>query len=381
MPSNLHNVRSARSGQAGFSLIELMIAMILGLIVVAAAGGVFISNKRVYNATETLGRIQEHGRVAFELMSRDIREAGGNPCGNAIQPINILEGTNDTFWDRFGQGVTGYGPGNALPLTPVGTGTGQRVANTDALELHSSLGGGVQVVEHDNPSANLQVTSIDGFVQGDILLVCNISQSFIFQVTGFSSAGGGLAIGHNAGGGQSLNCSQTFQVFNGDADDPALPGGQGGCNNGASSDVDYCFGETPGGNPQCDFGSLSPAYVVRLGSIQWYVGNNARGGTSLYRSQVTNRSGTAVPSTVLSRDEIVEGVTDLTVTYLEEGEGAYTGPAGVADWARVIAIRLELQLEGTEGALSEREIQGTDGEAIGRTLTHVVSLRNREGTL
>lgn len=373
MPSTSPKARGAGHRQAGFSLIELMIALILGLIVAAAAGGVFISNKRVYNAAETLGRIQENGRVAFELMSRDIREAGGNPCGSALEPVNILEGTNDTFWDRFGEGITGYAPGTALPLTGVGTGVGQRVAGTDAVELHSALNGGVQVVEHDGPSANLQVTSIDGFVEGDILLVCNISQSFIFQVTGFSAAGGGLAIGHNGGGGQSLNCSQTFQVFTGDADTD--------CDSGAASDVDYCFTEVPGGNPQCDFGSLSPSYVVRLGSVQWYVGNNARGGTSLYRAVITNRSGGANPDTVLSRDEIVEGVEAMRITYLEQGEDAYTAPAGVADWTRVVAVRVEYDLEGARGALSDREIQGTDGQAIARTFAHVVTLRNREGTL
>ena len=116
MPSILHKQRSARRGQAGFSLIELMIALILGLIVVAAAGGVFLSNKRVYNATETLGRIQENGRVAFELMSRDIREAGGNPCGNATRPRNMLTTATYPFWDRFAEGLTGYDAGDVLPL-------------------------------------------------------------------------------------------------------------------------------------------------------------------------------------------------------------------------------------------------------------------------
>ena len=36
---------------------------------------------------------------------------------------------------------------------------------------------------------------------------------------------------------------------------------------------------------------------------------------------------------------------------------------------------------GTQGTLAGREIEGTDGEALNRTLTHVVALRNREGTL
>lgn len=371
--AHLRGVARPRTGSAGFSLIELMVAMLLGFLVVAAAGGVFLSNKRVYASSETIGRIQENTRVAFELMSRDVREAGGNPCGSANVPVNILEGTNDIYWDRFGEGLTGYDGGDTLPITATGTATAERVAGTDAIEVHSALDGGVRVIEHDGPSANLQVSSVDGFVDGDILLVCNISQSFIFQVTGFSAAGGGVSIQHNAGGGTSLNCSQTFQVFDGDADTDCSPG--------ASSAVDYCFTEVAAGNPQCDFGSLSPAYVVRPGSVQWYVGNNARGGTSLYRAVVVNRTGTATPNVVLARDEIAEGVQDLTLTYLEQGENVYSNAAGVADWGRVVAARIELVMTGADGALAGGEIEGTDGAVLSRTVAHVVSLRNREGTL
>lgn len=372
LTAHFSGVRGRRAVQSGFSLIELMIAMLLGLLVAAAAGGVFLSNKRVYAATETLGRIQENTRVAFELMSRDLREAGGNPCGSAMRPINMLTDATDPFWDRFAEGVTGYDPGDVLPLTATGTGVAQRVAGTDAVEIHSSLGGGVRVTEHDTPSAQLSVSSIEGFVDGDILLVCNVTQSFVFQVTGFTSSGG-VSIQHNGGGGQTLNCSQSFQNFN-EADGES-------CQPGNSSGNNYCFTDASGTSP-CPNGSIAPAYVVRIGSIQWYVGNNARGGTSLYRSIITNRSGTAVPATELARDEIVEGVRDLTITYLEQGENDYTDAAGVGDWARVLATRIELDMVGTEGALLGREIEGTtDGEVLDRTISHVVALRNREGTL
>ena len=57
----------------GLSLIELMIAIALGLLIVAATLSIFSSNKQSYRATENLGRVQESGRTAFELMSRDIR--------------------------------------------------------------------------------------------------------------------------------------------------------------------------------------------------------------------------------------------------------------------------------------------------------------------
>ena len=53
-----------RSGSAGFGLIELMVALALGLIVLGAAVTVFQSNQRSYRANEGQNRVQEGARVA-----------------------------------------------------------------------------------------------------------------------------------------------------------------------------------------------------------------------------------------------------------------------------------------------------------------------------
>ena len=71
---------------AGFGLIELMIAMVLGLLVLGAAIAVFQSNQRTFDANEGTNRIQEGARVAYELMSKDIRAAGGSACSNLARP-------------------------------------------------------------------------------------------------------------------------------------------------------------------------------------------------------------------------------------------------------------------------------------------------------
>ena len=72
--------------QAGFGLIELMISMVLGLLVLGAAIAVFQSNQRSFNANEGQNRIQEGARAAFEMMSRDIRAAGGTSCSKLARP-------------------------------------------------------------------------------------------------------------------------------------------------------------------------------------------------------------------------------------------------------------------------------------------------------
>lgn len=359
----------ARAAQAGFSLIELMIALMIGLLVVAAAGGVFISNKRVYNSSESVNRIQEGIRVSFELMSRDIREAGGNPCSASAPVINQMSSGGNDWWVEWGDGIRGYAGNEAMAgsvagMGGFGSGVGQRVAGTDAIEIHSAFGGGIRVLDHAQPSAVIQVSNQGDIEVNDILVVCNMDYSFIFQATALPSTN---QIQHNSG--TSLNCAQEFQY-----ESPCTA-------TGASGAFGYCF--VPGATPsaQCDAFGRGPAYVARVGSVRWYVGNNARGGRSLYRATLSNRSSTNTPDTLIDAFEVVEGVEDMAVTYLENGEDAYTAPAAVSDWGQVVAVRIQLDMVATEGALSAREIQGTDAQALRRTLTHVVQLRNREAVL
>ena len=91
---------SPRRAAQGLSLIELMIAMLLGLLVAGAAVTIFMSNRQTYQATDNLGRIQENLRTSFELMARDVREAGGNPCANDLPIANVLNNPAGEWWSN-----------------------------------------------------------------------------------------------------------------------------------------------------------------------------------------------------------------------------------------------------------------------------------------
>src|SRR3546814_11566616 len=85
MRGNRHPFRSrsrSGSGQAGFSLVELMISLVLGLIVIGGVTTVFLSNQQSYRSNEGLSQLQENSRIAFELMARDIRQTGLTGCGH-----------------------------------------------------------------------------------------------------------------------------------------------------------------------------------------------------------------------------------------------------------------------------------------------------------
>ncbi len=62
--------------QSGFSLIELMIAMLIGLFLLFGVVQIFMGSRLTYQAHEGIGRIQENGRFAIEIMSRQVRMAG-----------------------------------------------------------------------------------------------------------------------------------------------------------------------------------------------------------------------------------------------------------------------------------------------------------------
>ena len=58
---------------AGFSLIELMVALTISLIMIGGAIGILYSTKVSYTENERLARIQENGRAAFELLLTPLR--------------------------------------------------------------------------------------------------------------------------------------------------------------------------------------------------------------------------------------------------------------------------------------------------------------------
>lgn len=337
--------------QRGFTLVELMIALVLGMVVVAAAGSIFMSNKRLYGSTETVGRIQENQRAAFELFARDVREAAGSPCAATSPPANMLQSGKNGFWTQFGNGLFGTEGGGTA---------------NDKVDLYMSNEGDIEITDHTNPSAVLSVTNSTGIQVDDVLLACNADVSIIFQATHLPSG----EIQHN-GGGATGNCGQEFQHKNPDLTK---------CS-GASAMYGYCFvipaGKKPG--PGCHRVGQGPAVVVRMSVVRWEVKDNKRGGTSLYRS-VYYTDGSGIRATPASEAEVAEGITAFQLKYQSEGSAAYQD-APVADWKKVISVQLTLTTVGADGALTGQYVRGTDGQRLTRTLTNTVALRNREATL
>jgi len=66
--------------QAGFSMVELMVALVLGVILTSGVISVFISSKNTYNTNNSVGQVEEGGRYALNFMQPILSLAGSNGC-------------------------------------------------------------------------------------------------------------------------------------------------------------------------------------------------------------------------------------------------------------------------------------------------------------
>lgn len=81
-----------RAFQRGFSLIELMIAITLGLLIMSGLVSIFVKNSQARSEIERSNRQIESGRYAMTLLTEDLRMAGFlaafDPYGSVIKPNN-----------------------------------------------------------------------------------------------------------------------------------------------------------------------------------------------------------------------------------------------------------------------------------------------------
>ena len=60
----------------GWTLVELLVSMALGLLIIAGIGQIYLAAKRSYEIQYSIAQLQEVGRYATEVLTQDIRRAG-----------------------------------------------------------------------------------------------------------------------------------------------------------------------------------------------------------------------------------------------------------------------------------------------------------------
>ena len=333
------NAISSRKKQSGVSLVEVMIAMLLGIFLLGSVVQFFVSSRQSNRVHEATSRLQETGRMALEVMARDIRMADFWGCASDItNVVNNLNSANAGYVDYQTGGVAGTEGGAGVP---------------DTLILRGGFGTGLNLEPPYGPqaSANLKVAAGNDLEQGDIILVSDCTNGDIFQISNANPGGAGTVV-HNTGS-------------------ATVPGNYNATNPGC-----------PGANAHC----LSKVYgadasIYRVQQIVYTVGTGSEGEPALFRNGA----------------EFLDGVEDLQILYGEDtdapgsaGEGIanYFVPADqVADMERVIGIRIAIVARSSNdnlvtGNLQSFAVLGANETAADRRIRRVyettVNIRNRQ---
>jgi len=189
-------IRSSLPSQRGFTLVELMVALVVGLLVMFGVGQIFVQGKRSASVQDEAGRLQEGARYALQLMKRDIQRAGYLGCSHAATlKENIVSG--GSYVDDLEHFVAGHeglqgGWNPPLPteLDDPGTADDDVAPGTDVITLRFSDGEGLRMTQPKQPYHfrvhNLSVESgacpdgastYSGLCVGDLVVVSDCTKA------------------------------------------------------------------------------------------------------------------------------------------------------------------------------------------------------------
>ncbi len=293
----------------GFSIVELMVAVTIGLLLMAGAISIFISNKETYEVTEDLSRLQENARFAIGTMARDLRMTGFFGCADNLLAVTnqLTITTAGTLYDvsnpleGYEQGAAGWAPSNNNENVAA------MVADSDGITVRYAEGVGDALgAAMVDASDAVQIAAADTLRQGDIVAVNDCASADIVQVTGCSADA-------------NFNCT--------------------------GSNLLHAASGTPGNGAA----TLSKVYdtdatVSRMVAARYFVGTGAAGGPSLFRTRFTANAGNSQVIT----EELVEGVENMQILYGVDTDGdrapdAYRNAAAVTagtDWPNVVTVRI-----------------------------------------
>lgn len=308
--------------QSGFSVIELMISISLGLLVLLAVLEIFSASMQGVHLQNNFSRVQENGRLATELIVRDIRGADYWGCIDDISEIsNHLDtspssGYNPSILPTAGHAINGQNDVTSQTISSINV-----TDNTDILTLRGATSiSGVKInAPMSATDETIQVSISNSIPQGHVILISDCREADLFSNTEQTTSTN-AQIGHAVG---------TLST---------------GIDN-VSSNLSHTYGE--------DAQILSPYTKV------YFIGENNSSSNSLYRADngVVN--------------ELVRGVNNLQLMYGEDtsGDGSINiFTATPTDIDQVLSIRVSITAESGDNA------QGTSLE---RTYNTTANIRNR----
>lgn len=343
----------------GFTLVELMVGLAVGLFVSLAAISVFVSTRTLQTVSSSETRMNENARLALDILQQDLRSAGFQGCHQrtADPVVSALVSSNGLFIDASA-GLAGA-HGNGASFTPALNATLAAVVptpdpNSDVLSVRVpveplSLGLSAPMTTSSGVPQVGANTAGNTFLSGDVAMLANCKAAVMFQVTEASPQATGALTHAVAGAFNPSNATDDLgTVFRGDA------------------------------------------AVYRVQTRHYYIAPSvARPGTSSLWRYTFPSPGAFAPS-----QEIVAGIDRMVLSFgldngvlAERAVNRYVTADGLtaAQWDNVVAARIQL-LTATvrDGVTLKPQAASFAGSTVTATdrrmrtqVTEVVTLRSR----
>ena len=345
--SKLYTIRG--KSQAGISFVEVLVAMVIGVIILAGVMQSMLTNQRNTAWSDDVAFVQENARYALEIMARDIRWSGYWGCAVNMSTsgdgsttfVNSLDVSDDDDWLKL-EGIRGYEgssdtfPDGLVAGTTLWQDNGDFLGNDDFAPDSVIFRGAdddldLTVVKHNKQAARFELSRNNPMQVGDLALVVSedCKDVSLMQMTGPSSGGTNVNFVHNTGSKTSPgNCTKTIRADDSfTCDDSPYPAAK-------------AYG--PG------------SFLMRFSAVAYYVGTSVADATepALYRVQY---AGLDAGDVTVRTDEIAVGVEDMQLLYGfdDDADGLANSyiradeiDADAGEWKQVVSVRISLLMRG-----------------------------------
>lgn len=222
MSSDMQQPMTRMDKSKGFTLIELMIAMVLVLVLIGGIVQVVVTSQDSYQVVVRQGRMQESARLAMDYIVRDLRSIGYWGCnGQFVAIANTLDSGDEDGFDP-NDPLIGYDKDGAgtFPATVSGNDVyGDVLDETDIIEFRIlDIDNAFLVTDHKPNAATIFfVEKYTGTFKDEVMTIVdrNCSNVGIFAVSNPPEGGTGTEhsqIVHNEGAGtDNTNCTKDLK--------------------------------------------------------------------------------------------------------------------------------------------------------------------------
>ncbi len=276
IPANIPTdfpAKTSAKKQSGFTLIELMIASMIGIFIMGGAIAIHASNKQAFILQESTSYVQKNARFMINRFNQKISAAGYSGffpgfIDNSVSDTLDPSASNSILWDitRPVYGYNDHDGSSLLGITNI-------VSGSDVLMLKSMTN--ISNIQ-SQVAGSMTLNSPPAFNEADILIATDINNAAIFQISNVDTTVANLT---------------TVTLFSGSSPSPG---------NTASPLT-------------TTFGTGNASEVGKLEKVMYMLRPGSNGRNALFEAVLT--TSTSASPDITSPIEIIPNVEDLQFVY------------------------------------------------------------------